>query len=333
MKKYFDVLKKFKNKRILVIGDFILDEYLYGETERISREAPVLILKYTNSVYLAGGGANPVMNIKDLGAVPIPISIVGPDSYSEILLKILYDKKIDTSNILIDNNFVLPIKTRIMAGSVHTVKQQIVRVDRYYENVNLEKRSDEIISRIDSLLKIADGILVSDYDGGLINKKIINHINQIAKKGMIVVVDSRYSLKFFRNITTGTPNETEAGPIAGIEKYDEKNIEIICKKLKKILKSKGMMVTRGSKGMIVYEKNKLYKIEPYGSDEIVDVSGAGDTVASIVTLALSCGLDIKDAAFLANIGGGLVVLKRGVATVTQEELKRALKNVKNKKKN
>jgi len=329
MKKYFDVLKKFKNKRILVIGDFILDEYLYGETERISREAPVLILKYNNSVYLAGGGANPVMNIKDLGAVPIPISIVGPDSYSEILLKILYDKKIDTSNILIDNNFVLPIKTRIMAGSVHTVKQQIVRVDRYYENVNLEKRSDEIISRIDSMLKIADGILVSDYDGGLINKKIINHINQIAKKGMIVVVDSRYSLKFFRNITTGTPNETEAGPIVGIEKYDEKNIEIICKKLKKILKSKGMIVTRGSKGMIVYEKNKLYKIEPYGSDEIVDVSGAGDTVASIVTLALSCGLDIKDAAFLANIGGGLVVLKRGVATVTQEELKRALKNVKN----
>jgi len=329
MKKYFDVLKEFKNKRIIVIGDFILDEYLYGETERISREAPVLILKYTNSVYLAGGGANPVMNIKDLGAVPIPISIVGPDSYSEILLKILYDKKIDTSNILIDNNFVLPIKTRIMAGSVHTVKQQIVRVDRYYENVNLEKRSDEIISRIDSMLKIADGILVSDYDGGLINKKIINHINQIAKKGMIVVVDSRYSLKFFRNITTGTPNETEAGPIAGIEKYDEKNIEIICKKLKKILKSKGMIVTRGSKGMIVYEKNKLYKIEPYGSDEIVDVSGAGDTVASIVTLALSCGLDIKDAAFLANIGGGLVVLKRGVATVTQEELKRALKNVKN----
>jgi rfaE bifunctional protein kinase chain/domain len=333
MKKYFDVLKEFKNKRIIVIGDFILDEYLYGETERISREAPVLILKYTNSVYLAGGGANPVMNIKDLGAVPIPISIVGPDSYSEILLKILYDKKIDTSNILIDNNFVLPIKTRIMAGSVHTVKQQIVRVDRYYENVNLEKRSDEIISRIDSMLKIADGILVSDYDGGLINNKIINHINQIAKKGMIVVVDSRYSLKFFRNITTGTPNETEAGPIAGIEKYDEKNIEIICKKLKKILKSKGMIVTRGSKGMIVYEKNKLYKIEPYGSDEIVDVSGAGDTVASIVTLALSCGLDIKDAAFLANIGGGLVVLKRGVATVTQEELKRALKNVKNKKKN
>lgn len=329
MKKFIDVLKKFKNKRILVIGDFILDEYLYGETERISREAPVLILKYSNSTYLAGGGANPVMNIKDLGAIPIPISIVGPDSYSEILLRILQDKKIDTSNILIDNNFVLPIKTRIMAGSVHTVKQQIVRIDRYYENVNLEKRSDEIISRVDNLLKIADGILISDYDGGLINQRIINYISKIAKKGMLVVVDSRYSLKFFRNITTATPNETEAGPIVGIEKYDEKNIETICKKLKTILKAKGMIITRGSKGMIVFEKNRLYKIEPYGTDEIVDVSGAGDTVASIVTLALSCGLDIKDAAFLANIGGGLVVMKRGVATVTPVELKRALKNVKN----
>ncbi|MCX7697906.1 MAG: bifunctional ADP-heptose synthase [Candidatus Goldbacteria bacterium] len=326
--KYFNLFKKFKEKKILVLGDFILDEYIYGETERISREAPVLILKYANTVYLAGGGANPVMNIKALGASPLPVSIIGNDSYSNIILKILQDKGIDISFIIRDDNYVLPVKTRIMAGSVHTVKQQIVRIDKYHEMKITKEEEDKLINIIESVKDNVDAILVSDYDGGIITKRVINFINNIARQGKKVVVDSRYSLKYFRNIITATPNETEAGPIVGIERYEEKDIEIIIKKLKTILKSKGMIITRGSKGMVVFENNRIYKIPAFGSDEIVDVSGAGDTVASIITLALSCGLSVKDAAYLANIGGGIVVMKRGVATVTQEELKRALKNVK-----
>lgn len=329
MSKYDNTFKKFKEKKILVLGDFILDEYVYGETERISREAPVLILKYSNTVYLAGGGANPVMNIKALGADPVPVSIVGNDSYSNIILKILEDKKIDTSFIIRDDNYVLPVKTRIMAGGVHTVKQQIVRIDKYHEMEITKEKEDELINLIQSIQNKVDAILVSDYDGGIITKRIINYINNLAKKGKKVIVDSRYALKYFRYITTATPNETEAGPIVGIERYEEKNIEIIIKKLKNILKSKGMIITRGSKGMVVLENGRIYKIPRYGSDEIVDVSGAGDTVASIITLTISCGLSIKDAAYLANIGGGLVVMKRGVATVKVEELKRALKNAKN----
>ncbi len=327
--KYLNLFKKFKSKKILVLGDFILDEYIYGETERISREAPVLILKYSNTVYLAGGGANPVMNIKDLGAEPVPVSMIGNDSYSNIIFKILQDKKVDTSFIIRDNNYVLPVKTRIMAGSVHTVKQQIVRIDKYHEMEISKEKEDEIIAVIENIKNKVDGILVSDYDGGIITKRVINYINKIAKEGKRVVVDSRYMLKYFRYITTATPNETEAGPIIGIEKYEEKNIDIIIKKLKNILKSKGMIITRGSKGMVIFENNKINKIPAFGSDEIVDVSGAGDTVSSIITLMISCGASIKDAAYLANIGGGLVVMKRGVATVTQEELKKVLKNAKN----
>ncbi len=323
--KYFKVFNEFKRKKILVLGDFILDEYVYGETERISREAPVLILKYSNTTYLAGGGANPVMNIKDLGATPVPVSLVGNDSYSNIILKILEDKKIDISFIIRDDNYTLPVKTRIMAGSVHTVKQQIVRIDKYHEMQILKEKEEELINIIEKIKDKVDAILVSDYDGGIITKRIINYINKIAKQGMKVVVDSRYSLKHFRYIVTATPNETEAGPIAGIESYEEKDVETVIRKMKNVLKSKGMVITRGSKGMVVFENGKIFKIPRFGSDEIVDVSGAGDTVASIITLSISCGLSIYDAAFLANIGGGLVVMKRGVATVTQTELKEALK--------
>jgi bifunctional ADP-heptose synthase (sugar kinase/adenylyltransferase) len=140
-----------------------------------------------------------------------------------------------------------------------------------------------------------------------------------------VVVDSRYALRKFRYIATGTPNETEAGPLTGIEHYDEKSVEVMTEKLAALVKSKGMIITRGSRGMNIFEKKKLFKIPAYGTDEIVDVSGAGDTVSSIVALALACGASLVDSAYLANIGGGLVVMKRGVATVTVSELKNALK--------
>jgi rfaE bifunctional protein kinase chain/domain len=326
MEKYFNLINKFKDKKILVLGDFILDEYVYGETERISREAPVLILKYNNSTYLAGGGANPVMNIKDLGAIPIPISVCGDDTYSKIMLNLLKSKKVNLDTIIRDKNFVVPVKTRIMAGSVNTVKQQIVRIDRAGSKNISKDIENKIIDLIKEFINKTDCILVSDYGGPLLTDKIIYFISSLAKKGYKVVVDSRYALKKFKYITTGTPNETEAGPLVDIESYEEKDIENTIKKLTTLIKSKGMIITRGSKGMIIYENKKITKIPAFGTEEIVDVSGAGDTVASIVSLALACGTSLNDAAYLANIGGGIVVMKRGVATVTPEELKKALKN-------
>jgi len=326
MEKYFNLINKFKDKKILVLGDFILDEYVYGETERISREAPVLILKYNNSTYLAGGGANPVMNIKDLGAIPIPISVCGDDTYSKIMLNLLKSKKVNLDTIIRDKNFVVPVKTRIMAGSVNTVKQQIVRIDRAGSKNISKDIENKIIDLIKEFINKTDCILVSDYGGPLLTDKIIYFISSLAKKGYKVVVDSRYALKKFKYITTGTPNETEAGPLVDIESYEEKDIENTIKKLTTLIKSKGMIITRGSKGMIIYENKKITKIPAFGTEEIVDVSGAGDTVASIVSLALACETSLNDAAYLANIGGGIVVMKRGVATVTPEELKKALKN-------
>jgi rfaE bifunctional protein kinase chain/domain len=325
MGKYEKLIDEFKGKKVLILGDFILDEYVYGETERISREAPVLILHYDKSTYLAGGGANPVMNIKDLGAEPVPVSIAGNDTYSKILIDMMKSKGVDTSGIIRDSKFQVPVKTRVMAGSVHTVKQQVVRIDRYEEEPINKQAEDALIAAMEKRTKDIDTMLVSDYDGGIITDRVIKAVNVLAKKGMKVVVDSRYALKKFRYIATGTPNETEAGPLVGIERYEEKDVETMTRKLAALVKSKGMIITRGSRGMHILEKRKLAKIPAYGTDEIVDVSGAGDTVSSIVALALACGASLVDAAYLANIGGGLVVMKRGVATVSVSELKSALR--------
>jgi D-glycero-beta-D-manno-heptose-7-phosphate kinase len=325
MSKYTSIIDKFKGKKVLILGDFILDEYVFGETERISREAPVLILHYNKSTYLAGGGANPVMNIKDLGGEPVPVSVMGGDAYSKILLDMIRSKGVDTSNIVIEEKFMVPVKTRVMAGSVHTVKQQVVRIDRYEEGCITRGTEDAMIRVMEKLAKKTDTMLVSDYDGGIITDRVIKAVNALAKKGLKVIVDSRYALKKFRHIATGTPNETEAGPLVGIEHYRESDVEMICRQLAGHIRAKGMIITRGSRGMMILEKKKLSKIPAFGSDEIVDVSGAGDTVSSIVSLALACGASLKDAAFLANIGGGLVVMKHGVATVTAKELKSALK--------
>ncbi|MCE5300067.1 MAG: PfkB family carbohydrate kinase [Spirochaetia bacterium] len=328
MKRYEAIIDRFKNRKVMVLGDFVLDEYIYGETERISREAPVLILRHRKSVYLAGGGANPVMNIRDLGAEPIPVAVVGNDEYSEILLDMMKKKGIDTSHIIRTENYSVPLKTRVMAGSVHTVKQQIVRIDRYYEEDVDPAVEQMLIGSINRAAKNVDVILVSDYDGGIITDRAIKAVNALAKAGKKVVVDSRYGLKKYKYVATATPNETEAGPAVGHEKYGEEDVELIVKKLAKVMKGTGMIVTRGSRGMIVLEKGKVSRIPAYGTDEIVDVSGAGDTVSSIIATALACGASLVDAAFLANIGGGLVVMKRGAATVPVHELKGALKNVK-----
>ncbi len=328
MSKYLKLLEKFKGKKVIVLGDFILDEYLYGETERISREAPVLILRHRKSVYLAGGGANPIMNIKDLGGEPLPVSVAGNDVYSKTLIDMIRSKGVDTSHIIRDSRYSVPVKTRVMAGSVHTVKQQVVRIDRVPEETPPKDLEDTFIETILSAAKTADTMLVSDYDSGIVTDRVIKCVNELAAKGLKVIVDSRHALKKFRNVTTGTPNETEAGPLVGVEKYGEKDVELTGKKLAKAVKSKGMIITRGSRGMMVFEGKKVMKVAPYGGDEIVDVSGAGDTVSSIVTLAVSCGASLYDAAFLANLGGGIVVMKRGVATVSPNELKGAIKRVK-----
>jgi rfaE bifunctional protein kinase chain/domain len=327
MEKYAKLIDKFKSKKILVLGDFILDEYVYGETERISREAPVLILKYKRSTYLAGGGANPIMNIVDLGAVPVPVSVAGTEEYSDILINMMKEKGVDTSYIVRSESYAIPVKTRVMAGSVHTVKQQVVRIDRYNEGILEGNIETELINNINKAAQGIDVILVSDYGSGMITDRVITAINRLAKEGKQVVVDSRYGLKKYKYVATATPNETEAGPAVDYEKYEEKDVEYTVRQLAKIMKAKGMIVTRGSRGMIVFENKKIVKVAPYGSNEIVDVSGAGDTVSSIISIALAAGAKLADAAYLANIGGGLVVMKRGVATVTVKELKGAFKNV------
>ncbi|HDQ25186.1 MAG TPA: hypothetical protein ENN43_00370, partial [bacterium] len=268
----------------------------------------------------------PVMNLRDLGADPVPVSVAGNDAYSEILVDMLRSKGIDSANIIKSKCYRVPVKTRVMAGSVHTVKQQVVRIDRYGSNPPGKEAESELIGRLLDLCGSKGTLLVSDYGGGIITDRVIRAVNEAAKKGVKVIVDSRYALKKFRHIATATPNETEAGPLVGMEEYGEEDAAKMARLLASAVKSKGMIITRGSRGMVVLEKKQIRRIPAFGGDEIVDVSGAGDTVSSIVAAALSCGASLYDAAFLANIGGGIVVMKRGAATVTAKELKKALNN-------
>ncbi len=326
MKKHTEFIDKFKKKRVLVIGDFILDEYIYGETERVSREAPVLILKHRQADYMAGGGANPLMNIKSLGAEPVAVSGAGTEPSSEILFRMLDSKKINTSFIVRDPGYTIPVKVRIMAGSVHTAKQQIVRIDRDSKEPPSERMERSLIKNLAGLADTCDAVLVSDYGGGIMTPGVISAVNKIAKAGAKVIVDSRYSLGRYRNILTATPNETEAGPQAGIEKYGEEDVKKAGKKLMSMVKSKGMIITRGSRGMMVFERGRVRKIPAFGSEKIVDVSGAGDTVSAITALALACGASLYDAAYLANIGAGIAVMKHGVAAVSAGQMKKAARN-------
>ena len=338
-KRLLEILEAIKGKRILVWGDLVCDEYIYGDVWRISREAPVLILKKTGSEYRPGGAANSANNLISLGAEVKVMGIVGEDEPGQNLLSLFKKKKIDTSGISINKNFSTITKTRIMAGGINRPKQQVIRIDDG-EKIKSEanKIQEKFWEYFSSLKDSLDGVLVSDYSYGAVNSKTYNDIvKTLSKKNIPIIVDSRFDLMKFKNATVLTPNEEEAGAALGMDSEKiEGNINNIAKRIMEELNPKILILTRGKKGMDVFinphtkdfgvkvNHKKPYHIPIYGSDEVIDVTGAGDTVSSVVTLALSCGADGYESAQLANYAAGIVVMKMGAATVTAEELKEVL---------
>jgi rfaE bifunctional protein kinase chain/domain len=320
------LIKKFIKKKIVVIGDIILDKYIYGETKRVSREAPVLILKYSHEGYSPGGCANATNNIKSLGGIPLCVGVVGKDKEGEKLLEIFQKEKINTSGIVIDKDVRTITKTRVMAGGFHTSRQQLLRIDEENEGNFSSSTRRKLLKMISKFLKIADGILFSDYGYGVVNDEMISYVIKFAnKKGIPVIVDSRYNLLSYKNASIATPNELElisAYHLDSKKDYKEKEIIQFGKKLIDDLSLNGLIITRGRLGMFVLERNGNVKSIPIvGQDEVVDVSGAGDTVSSVVSLATSSNINLVNAAILATYAAGVVVTKRGTATVSQEELK------------
>jgi D-glycero-beta-D-manno-heptose-7-phosphate kinase len=316
----------FRGRTVVVVGDLIADEYLFGKPARISREAPVLILRFTEREMLLGGSANAAHNVHALGARVIPVGVVGRDAPGDELLALFHAAGIATDGIVTENGRTTPVKTRIMAGGYQATRQQVVRLDREPSTELQAITEDALVTRLTALVERADAILISDYGYGTVTPRLFERVRAIARRtGAVVSADSRYQLPRFTGVTAATPNEAELEQLAGTPVDDERGVEKAGRQLLDKLDARILLITRGSRGMALLERDGGCSFIPiHGTDEIADVTGAGDTVISTFTVALAGGATPIDAATLANVAGGLVVMKRGTGTVSAAELVQAL---------
>ncbi len=320
-------LDRFEGLRIGVWGDLILDEHLYGTTRRISREAPVLILTYKGQEYSLGGAGNAIQNLKSLGAYPVPVGVVGRDAEGRRVLSFLRSKGIPTDHVIQAKGYQTPLKTRIMAGDENTRKQQILRIDREDRVPDSAAMTDRIRKAVGSALRDCTALLVSDYSYGAVKPVVYAGVLPAAAAGRIpVAVDSRFRLMDFAGATIATPNEAEIESAVNVAGGgSEAALRTAAARVLRKLRSPALLVTRGSRGMLLFEKGKPpFAIPVRGTTDIVDVTGAGDTVISVFTLALAAGASFRDAAELANFAGGVVVMKKGAAALGPRELRQAI---------
>ncbi len=323
------LLDAFPGRQVAVIGDLIADEFIYGRVARVSREAPVLILQYDSTEILPGGAGNAANNVAALGARARIIGLTGNDDAGTRLVASL--RHINTRGVLTPRGYCTPVKTRILAGGVHTAKQQIVRIDRVVSN-HFEDRSRTAFEKAAlSAAAECDAVLMSDYGTGLVTPALASAVmKRVTARGrrrsVPVLVDSRYALSSYRGLTACTPNESEVEQILETKIGDNiRALERAGRELLKRTRMSAVVVTRGSRGMAVFEPDRpTVHVPIYGSDEVADVTGAGDTVIATMALAIAAGGSFYEAAKLANYAAGLVVMKRGTATVSAEELRAAI---------
>lgn len=325
LRRYRTLLSAFGRVRVAVAGDLIADEFIYGQIERVSREAPVLILGYGSAEVLPGGAGNAARNAASLGARVRLVGAVGRDAAGRGLVKVL-GACADTSAVVRAARVVTPVKTRILAGGVHSAKQQVVRIDRTGSGVTPAVRARVERALVDALRRV-DALVISDYGSGLITPDLWERARAAAGRvPRVVLVDSRYSLGSFPGVTACTPNESEVEALLGVRIDDDPRVlERAGRELLRRLGSRAVLVTRGSRGMALFEPNRPTDHIPIvGSDQVTDVTGAGDTVIATFAVALAAGASFGEAARLANHAGGLVVMKRGTAVVTRAELDAAV---------
>jgi len=320
------LLARFRRVRLVVVGDLVADEFIYGQIDRVSREAPVLILKYASTEIVPGGAGNAAANAAALGARVGVVGQLSRDSAGDRLLRVL-SAQADVSGVVRAGRSVTPVKTRILAGGVHSAKQQVVRIDRAGTPPSpaVARRVEAALTKA---LRRADAVIVSDYGSGLISPALWRRALAAArlKRPPIVVVDSRYALSGFTGMTACTPNESEVEALLGVRINEDRAVlERAGRQLLAQLRCGAVLITRGSRGMALFEQDRPTDHIPIvGSDQIADVTGAGDTVIATFTLALASGATFGEAARLANHAGGLVVMKRGTATVALDELAAAI---------
>jgi rfaE bifunctional protein kinase chain/domain len=327
--RYLTILRGFRRARIVVVGDLIADEFISGHVTRVSREAPVLILQYDATDVVPGGAGNAASNVAALGAHVEVVAVVGRDHAGRRLLAAM-PPSAGTRHVVRAGRHVTPVKTRIIAGGVHSAKQQVVRIDRTSSAATPAVRR-QVEAALTLALRHADAVIVSDYGSGLVTPELLRRAMPRRTSGRapgapLVLVDSRHGVTGFTGVTACTPNESEVEAQLGLAIGDDPAaLERAGRELLKRMESRAVLVTRGSRGMALFEPGKRTDHIPIvGSDEIADVTGAGDTVIATFTLALASGASFADAARLANYAGALVVMKRGTATVSATELAAAI---------
>ena len=323
-----EYVEQFSAKTVALLGDFVADEFQFGEISRVSREAPVLILRHRETQLVPGGGANAANNLAALGARVLPITAVGHDAAGDALIAHFKEKRVDVSGIIRVTEWTTPTKTRFLAGWAHTVGQQVLRVDREPRTPLAPDARKKIEQLLKAKLRSADALAVSDYGFGIATPDLVR-ATTAKRKTLPVTLDARYDLAAYAKsgITSATPNEAELEALHHTS--IGQNVEELARCGRATLsamKLRALLVTRGRDGMALFEPaGRLTRIAIHGSNQAVDVTGAGDTVLAAYTLALASGAPPLEAAHIANIAGGLVVMKRGTATVTREELLEAIR--------
>jgi len=312
--------------KVAVAGDAVLDVFEYGVIARVSREAPVLILEHRHSSFVPGGAANTAANLAAIDVATALVGRIGDDDDGARLASILGERGIDVRGLVRQRGYVTPTKTRILAGSPHTAKQQIVRMDRGRRGVPLtEAVRGRLLAAAGRERKAGAALVLADYGYGTVDP---GWPGELPRGTGVLMLDSRFALEQFRGVSAATPNLEEVERAAGIDldDDDEAGIEAAARRMRRTLRAEALLVTRGSRGMtLVADRGRAARIPVFGSDEIADVTGAGDTVIAVFSAARAAGGSWREAAELANVAGGLVVMKRGTATVGRDELRTALR--------
>jgi rfaE bifunctional protein kinase chain/domain len=332
VKSLAEVVNSFSQKRIVVIGDAIADQFVYGEISRVSREAPVFILRHEQTQTTPGGAGNCAANLASLGAQVSLVSVVGDDEAGHILLQKLRDSGVDTDNVFVANERRTTTKVRVLAGQIHSTRQQVIRIDYDGEPELSSGLESKLAAAVKKAATEADAVIISDYNYGVADPVIGAVVREATLASTIpVLVDSRFRLSQFPGFTSATPNEDEVEKLLGAEHVDEAALALAAQDLRQGLGYQALLVTRGGLGMTLVEANSApLHIDAVGSRQPLDVTGAGDTVIATYALSVASGASFADAARLANLAGGIVVMKRGTATVGKDELLASIREMTSK---
>lgn len=320
-----ELVEQFPSRRVVLYGDLVLDRFVLGTPKRISREAPVIILRFEGQRDLPGGGANALANLAALGATVLPAGVVGDDEAGESLRRALATLGVDTSGIAVLSGFRTVTKVRVLAGGVASLKHQVARYDVEDHLPNHDSWRERLFGRLAEVAPTAHGAAVSDYGYGLVSADGVARLRTALPKGAPIVADSRFALEALGPVDGATPNLEELAAAAGEVPESDEGVAAAAEALRRRLGARFVAATRGSDGLtLVTGDGPALHLPVFGTDQVADVTGAGDTVLATLTLALAAGAEPCDAAAIANLAGGVVVTKLGTATLSRDELHRAI---------